>query len=442
MSKRITLSCIVLAFTVLLGGCSYSQTGIDTLLAPPKLSDQQNQIYTALESVVGKNINLKYPRQGDFTSAFIINNIDSEPTQEAIVFYENTTSSSLRMNVLDQQDDKWISSYEIGIEASEIDKVSFVTVNQKIYIIVGYSLISKTEKNVSVYGFSDGIMNEIGSISCAGYEVFDMIGDQAPEIIAFVPSRGDRAIRTVTAMMYRINPNGTTGIVAQAPMDPDVSAYAAIHKGRLSDGRPALYIDGLKGTNTLCTEIIAMSGTGSMENLMYLPELSENLIDETKRGYGSPSVDLNGDGIYEIPNLRPSPGYERVAPPQKQYFTEWYNYESGELILQKTTYVSYSLGYIITVPSEWIDKVKLDFVMGDSELVFYDNRLGDAYDAKLFSIKVIKRPDYENDAQNKNYSLLKDNGQLFYTYKIYDSSSDIVISSANIKNAFSLLPAQ
>lgn len=77
---------LALSTALVLSGCSYGQTGIESLLKPPKLSDQQNEIYTALQASIGKNITLKYPRTGDFTSAFLIANIDEESTQEAIVF--------------------------------------------------------------------------------------------------------------------------------------------------------------------------------------------------------------------------------------------------------------------------------------------------------------------------------------------------------------------
>ena len=73
-----------------------------------KRQDQQNEIYTALQASIGKNITLKYPRTGDFTSAFLIANIDEESTQEAIVFYEAAdtvnATMTLRINVLDQND--------------------------------------------------------------------------------------------------------------------------------------------------------------------------------------------------------------------------------------------------------------------------------------------------------------------------------------------------
>ena len=66
--KRILLA-LLLCTSLTLSGCAYGQTGIDGMLKPPKLSDQQNEIYAALQASVGKNITLKYPRTGDFTSA-------------------------------------------------------------------------------------------------------------------------------------------------------------------------------------------------------------------------------------------------------------------------------------------------------------------------------------------------------------------------------------
>ena len=103
MRKKLIAVCLVVMF--LLTGCNYTQTGIEDLLKPPKLSEQQNEIYTALQASTGSNIRLVYPRKGDFTSAFLINNIDDESTQEAIVFYMRednvNATNTLRINVLD-----------------------------------------------------------------------------------------------------------------------------------------------------------------------------------------------------------------------------------------------------------------------------------------------------------------------------------------------------
>ncbi|MFZ2538699.1 MAG: hypothetical protein WAX04_07340 [Oscillospiraceae bacterium] len=440
MKKRVLAAVIAVVF--LFSGCSYSQTGIEGLMAPPKLSDQQNEIYNALVSSVGKNIKLKYPRQGDFTSAFLINNIDNEPTQEALVFYENTANPSvtmpLRISVLDQEDGKWISKYEVAVKANEVEKVSFITKNKQTSVVIGFNLLSKAEKMIVMYTYKDGMLSEQFTTNCSNYEVLDIDDDKSSEIITFIQKIGEGEIKSMTAYMHRINSGGTE-IVSQTKMDPNVTEYAKIQKGKLTDGRPALYLDGLKGTS-LCTEILAYSDN-EIENVIYNKRSSKNLISKTARTYGSFCVDLNKDGVIEIPTLRLALGYEHMQQYEQLYLTEWYNYKDKNLEPIKTTYVSYTLGYNFTIPKNWIDEVTIESIPNSNEISFYeyDRKLLDEFDSKLLSIKVVKRADYEKDALNKGYSLLKDNGQLMYTYKLHQTSSGINLREDEIFKYFELL---
>ena len=78
------------AAAVLLTGCDMG-TSVEPYLKPPKLSEQHEQIYNALINTEGSKINLKYPKSGSYLSAFVVSDIDDEPTEEAIVFYEKST---------------------------------------------------------------------------------------------------------------------------------------------------------------------------------------------------------------------------------------------------------------------------------------------------------------------------------------------------------------
>ena len=79
---------LALLMTVLLTGCSMG-VSVENLLTPPKLDAQQNEIYQALISSSGAAIQLKYPKSGDYRSAFVVRNIDGEESEEAFVFYES-----------------------------------------------------------------------------------------------------------------------------------------------------------------------------------------------------------------------------------------------------------------------------------------------------------------------------------------------------------------
>ena len=434
---------LLIGMLFLFSSCNYSQTGIEGLMAPPKLSDQQNQIYNALVASVGKNIELKYPRQGDFTSAFLINNIDDEPTQEAIVFYENTTLTAatmpLRISVLDQQDGKWVSKYEVAVSANEVEKVSIVTQHQQTYVIIGFNLLSKTEKVIKMYTYNDGILNEEFTTSCSNYEVIDIDDDNSSEIITFVPKVGEGDVKSMTAYMHKIQSGGTE-IISSTQMEPNVTEYVNVQKGMLSSEQPALYLDGLQGSTNLCTEILTYSN-GNLVNLIYHEEDEYNLIGKTSRTYGSFCIDLDNDGIVEIPMLKLALGYEDKQQHEEVYLTQWYNYENEGLELQQTTYVSYALGYIFTFPKEWIETVTIESIPNSNEISFYDyNKMQlDELDAKLLSIKVIKRADYEKEALKNGYKMLKDNGQILYTYKLHETNSDLILNESEVLDYFKLL---
>ena len=98
----VCLSCLTMT------GCSALNFSVEGLINAPKLTSEQSEIHQALIESVGSNITLKYPKNGEYRSAYVIANIDDEPTDEAMVFYEYTSNGSeedgLRVNILDKDE--------------------------------------------------------------------------------------------------------------------------------------------------------------------------------------------------------------------------------------------------------------------------------------------------------------------------------------------------
>lgn len=433
---------VLMLVSMLFTGCSSAQTGIDSLLSPPRLSDQQDEIYNALLSTVGNNIKLKYPKYGEHTSAFFIQNLDDDDEPEAIVFYESTIATSqtmpLRLNVLDQQSDgTWVSKYELGVEATDVDRISFITSMGKKYIVISYNVLSLSEKVINIYTYENGILKETSSLNCMNYAITDMDRDGESEIITFVKTRSSYGIDNTVAIMHKIDTVGTK-IISQAPLEPNVASFIDVYEGIMPNGNPALYIDAARGTHTIYTEILEYSDN-YLINAMYNDVSESFAIDKTFRNQGSFLMDLNGDDIYEIPIPRPDYGKYTPVNGQELYPTEWYNYEDFSLNRYSTTYVSYSLGYVFTLLDEWLENVRAFQVVSDNELVLYDNSVEENKEMNLVTIKVFKRNDYEELINKDEYKLLVDNGQILYTYKLFDTDSDLEISDEIVKDMFDLI---
>ncbi len=98
-----TLLCCFVIIT--LCGCS-AGISAENMLTAPKLDAEQSAIYQALINSVGTGVKLKYPKSGDYRSAFVLKTIDGEEGDEALVFYESQTvqsgESALRLKILDK----------------------------------------------------------------------------------------------------------------------------------------------------------------------------------------------------------------------------------------------------------------------------------------------------------------------------------------------------
>ena len=77
------LSILLMCAALLLSGCSFGTFSVDTLLTPPKLSQEQQEIHQCLIESVGNDITLKYPSSGDNRSAFVLS-LDMQPMQVRI----------------------------------------------------------------------------------------------------------------------------------------------------------------------------------------------------------------------------------------------------------------------------------------------------------------------------------------------------------------------
>ena len=148
--KKISAIITALVTGAALTGCTFGAS-IDTLMAPPKLGAEQEDIYNALTKAEGTSISLKYPKSGKYLSAFIIEDIDGDGGDEALVFYERNNHAAdenpLRMNILDKKDGKWCSVRDKATAGSEIEEViiSRLGSNKRINLIVGTSILNRSE---------------------------------------------------------------------------------------------------------------------------------------------------------------------------------------------------------------------------------------------------------------------------------------------------------
>lgn len=337
-------------------------------MAPPKLSVEQEQIYNALTDATGSSISLKYPKSGKYLSAFIIEDIDGDGGNEAVVFYEKTSlaveENTLRINILDQFDGKWRSVCDTPADGAEIEKViiSELGSNGRINVIIGSSLINRSEKNVSIYNYSDGTIEQTFSSSYSFIDVTDLDEDDKNEFLLLAgASTGSPA----SVESYKLDEDGMYHKY-RIELSGSFTEFDNLVYGKLSNGRTGLYIDAVSGTGYIQTDVVYMDENG-LNKVFETPEESLSTV----RPSGCSSYDIDGDGILEIPVQTISPGYEELSESEQMKLTNWLFINGENKLEQKySSYYSVNEGYIFIFPEKWHKKVTVKRDSINDELVF------------------------------------------------------------------------
>ncbi len=415
-SKRFALLICMVLLTVLLSGCSLG-VNVDTMLTPPKLSGQQEQIYQALQDAAGSDIRLKYPTRGSYLSAFIIADIDGDTAEEAIVFYEknNLTApdTGLRINVLDCIDGVWASVCDRSAEGTEIEKVVISPLgdNDRMNIIVGYLTANQSEKYISVYSYTDSYLEQTLYHSYALFDVaYAGSGARNPDLVLLGAAAGMEA---AYAAVYSLAEDGRYFEHKYSFRD-NYTDYTQLLYGTLPDGGVALYVDAATGTANLQTEILSLE-EGTLVNLL---QRCGRKAEDTVRRAGLVCRDIDGDDVPEIPVQSVFLGYEDAPESEQIRQTRWLMMENDRLFTEYSSYYSTGNGYAFLLPEAWVGHASVERDPIDSELriVAYDGAWEDTMPV-LLRIYIAYDEADRNERLAAGYSLMYTKGTASYLVK-------------------------
>lgn len=450
MKKIIALVLLAGSLLSSLSSCYFygTGTGTDNLLVPPKLTAKQSEIYKALEEQVGSNINLRYPKTGEYRSAFVIKNIDDEPTNEALVFYQKNTNTtkpaSLRISILDQQEERWVSTYEAAAEGTDVHQVDFsnFSTTDSMFIIIGYTMTSEQDNVMHIYRYREGKIIDLYSQPYSLMQLVDIDNDGYQEIVALTAVSGQVNTTSANVIKYR---NGGFEIVDTVEMDAEVTSYLNVKTGFVGNNVSALYLDGMKGKNKMKTQILFYDN-GKLQNNF---ALDKDVDQQLTRQAGILSMDIDQDGIIEIPVLELMPGYTDqtessdtanvTADRDTQYLTHWNVFRDGRFEEKMLSYVNMNFGYLLEIPEELRGKITVKRNTETNEVVFYEygSSLADTW-KELFRLRVRNQKEAEED--DLGYRTITTSGQLNYQAKLPDfPTSTLEVDLRTIRENFRLI---
>ncbi len=442
-SCKIIISILISVLIIFsFSGCALiSET--ETFLKPPKLTEQHEKIYKALINSNSSKISLKYPKTGKYLSPFVVANIDGEPTDEAVVFYENTELSgdevsSLRFNILDQKNNEWFSIYDFSLnEANEIDRVYISKLGSydRTAVIIGVS--NQTDKEARIFFYDKDSISSVQSLgNYSQMDICDLNNDGENELLLI-----DLKPSGKTAKLKWFNSDFilTESLVLDlSEMDTD-TVQLLYGPSKPRNGETIIYADSYINTNTIHTEFLCLDQTSETLKLKKLEPENADVID-TVRPYSLASRDIDGDGFIEIPIYYVFKEDLNKPETEQMKLTNWYVYQENKLIKKHSGYYNINDGYAFLFPDRWEDNVSVRIENNDAIFFFCSQNK----QIELFRICSRTKEDKQNfisNNQNKYPQIdeIYSTGNIVYLACIAqqnDKNSDMLPSISEISFGF------
>ncbi|MCM1524295.1 MAG: hypothetical protein NC120_07535 [Ruminococcus sp.] len=440
-TAKILRICTGALLCALFGGCGIGSS-VDSMLSPPMISEEQSEIYSALVDAAGSDIELVYPRSGDYRSSFVFYDLDGDGGDEAAVFYEKNTDgeSSVRVNILDRENGVWRSVYDHAGAGSSVEQVFFTDLGGtgNIRMAIGYNYLTPTEKTLRIYRFENGMLNTEYSESYYRTLSLDLDRDGGTDIavincnnenhgayVSLVTDRGEGAecVSTVSLNENTVDLPYVTGGFIGAGQDD----------GGQGQQTPAIFIDGLMSGGSLSTEIIycVNSRLRNPANLQ-----GSDIPARTARAQGLYCRDIDGDGIIEIPEREAFPGYRENS--DMQYITNWNVFENYSIVKKYSSLTEADKGYAFMLPVRWegLVTVKSDSITGEKVFYKYNSSLRESR-LELMRILVCS-PDAAAVRSLEGYTAAASGDSAVYMVKFGDTEDNLLLTFAEVSNNFYL----
>ena len=432
MVKKILclLACFLCSLT--LCGCDIFTADTAELLSPPALTGDLLPIDTAIKESVKTLYTLEYPSRGNYRSAIIQHDINNDGVLEAFAFYstQDRETTTMNINAIANKSDRWVSIATQSISAGGVDRIEFSDLDADGIdeILVGWEIYGTSERKLAVYSLGENALTQRLLEQYTHFTYCDLDEDGRREVFI---ARSTPAESRNTAHLFTLTSVGVS-MISSCELDSTAKTLNHPVVSTLSIGKPAIYIDEIKGVGAV-TEVLFLE-KGQLQNPLMDAETRETTA--TLRTATLESRDINGDGIIEIPIRREVATVTKTTEGEKQYLTDWCSFTGETLTPKLTAYMNLNDKYYYVIPKKWIGSVA---VLSDpenslTEIYSFDNENNVSGDRLLY-IKAVDKTKWDRgDYKGEDVEEIVNNGETVLVCYISETAKQQGITALKVKN--------
>ena len=429
MKKRIWKAFAVTLAALLLSGCA--PLTVAEMYALPKRSEEYAHLQAAIDMAMA-GLSYSAPVSGENQQTVQMADLDGDGIDEYLVFAKGNTEKPLQILIFSQTEEgKCQIMTVIESNGSAFERVEYVEIDHSpgCEIVVGRQVSDQLMGNVSVYSFREGYARQIMTSAYSIFLACDLDKDDKGELVLIHP--GESEFGAGSAVLYNFR-NGEMERSLEVDLSCKAQDVRRITMSNLQDGHPAVYVASAADDGTTITDVLALK-RGNLVNISASSESGTSV--QTLRNYAVYGDDLNGDGVFELPELIPMQLISMDYNIERQYLIRWYSMDSmGKIHHKLHTFHNYAGGWFVRLDSEWAEQVTIE-QMGNT-YIFYLWNESFTEAIPLFTIYVMTGSDRESQANADNRFPLYRTDEVVYAARLERNSMQFGITKESMIKSF------
>ena len=328
---------VICAAIFFMSGCLASP--IEDLYSLPKPSEEYLELQKLLDVQTDAGSEYASPLSGSYRQSVQLYDLNGDGSNEAIAFFRGA-DEVLRIFIYKNTADGYVLASTIKGEGAAINSIEYADLNgdgNTEFIVewrigIGINLLK-------VYSFSGSNNSALLTADCSGFIIWDINNDGSLELLVLSFSSDTGGILD----MYKLGTDMEMSSESDR-LSMGVTSVESMRAGYLSDGVPAVFVEGAYGQSGLITDVFAF-----LNNNFANITLDENGVSNTLRDYNILCTDIDEDHALEVPVSMAL--YSQEGSSSTYWVFDWYDLDSaGNRTLVMSTYHSISDGWYFIIP--------------------------------------------------------------------------------------------
>ena len=475
MGKKWTKLLVPAAMLLLLSGCLFRPP--DELYKRPEKSAGYDQLVnairdvrTSLESEFGVSSEDAVIVSGENTATIQLQDLDGDSLRESAVTFIRVpgVEKSLKIYIFTQVGEDYQVTGIVEGDGAAIYSVDYVDLNgsgQKelvvnwqisagVYQLGAYTLdelvVPADEEGTATKERSDLLATELLLIGCSaasdgpssyssGFRLLDIDQDSRTEI-AVVRVDPSGVGSQVEIYGWR---NGQMSSLGGAGLSDGMATLNRVQSNYLSGEYypPALYVTGTLTTGEKVIDVLSYRTENGRSHLVNLSRDPETGVSRNQlHGYVDVvPTDINGDLVLELPSPTPLPSYQDGTA-SNFWLIDWGQYnENGQCNTVMTTYHNVADNWYLEIPDSWKGNITIsrnDSLTGQRQVIFSRWKGENEAPEPFLSIYRLTGSTRSVRAAEDGRFILREEGEVIYAAKFYDTSWDCGMTQADLMECF------